>query len=68
MLVLSRKTGQKILVGKNIIITVVRIDQGIARIGIEAPKDIAIVREELLEAREKAREPTAFCQEQGDIA
>ena len=47
MLVLSRKIGERILVGDNIRITVVRMSQGNVRLGIEAPDDTAIVREEL---------------------
>ena len=48
MLVLSRKLGEKIFIGDNICITVVDIDRGKIRLGIEAPRDIAIYREELL--------------------
>jgi carbon storage regulator len=47
MLVLSRKVGEKILIGDNISVTVVRIGQGGVRIGIEAPADLEVVREEL---------------------
>ena len=48
MLVLSRKPGEKILIGDNISITVVRIAPGIVRIGVEAPDGLPILREELL--------------------
>ncbi|MEK6248720.1 MAG: carbon storage regulator [Planctomycetales bacterium] len=47
MLVLSRKVGQRILIGDNIAVTVVRIGQGGVRIGIEAPKELEVIREEL---------------------
>jgi carbon storage regulator len=47
MLVLSRKVGQRILIGDKIAVTVVRIGQGGVRIGIEAPDDLEVVREEL---------------------
>ena len=47
MLVLSRKPGEKILVGDNVVITIVRIGPNTVRIGIEAPRDMKIVREEL---------------------
>ena len=46
MLVLSRKVGEKILIGDNISVTVVRVGQGGVRIGIEAPADLEVVREE----------------------
>jgi len=47
MLVLSRKVGQRILIGDKIAVTVVRIGQGGVRIGIEAPDEFLVVREEL---------------------
>ena len=45
MLVLSRKVGERILIGDEIAITVVRVAQGTVRIGVEAPQDLQIVRE-----------------------
>ena len=47
MLVLARKVGEKILIGENISVTVVRIAPGVVRIGIEAPNEMPIVREEI---------------------
>jgi len=44
MLVLSRKLGEKIYIGDNICITVVDIDRGKIRLGIEAPREVAIYR------------------------
>lgn len=49
MLVLSRKVGERILIGDKIAITVVRVGPGIVRIGVEAPQNMVIVREELKE-------------------
>lgn len=48
MLVLSRKPGEKILIGDHISITVIRLGPNTVRLGIEAPKNMHIVREELL--------------------
>jgi len=48
MLVLSRKLGEKICIGNNICITVVDIDRGKIRLGIEAPRDVPVFRQELL--------------------
>ena len=48
MLVLRRKLGEKIYIGDNVCITVVDIDRGKIRLGIEAPRDVPIYREELL--------------------
>ena len=47
MLVLSRYEGEKILVGDDIVITVCRVNGGQVRIGIEAPREIVVIREEL---------------------
>lgn len=47
MLVLSRKPGEKILIGDNVSITIVRIGPNTVRIGIEAPRNMNIIREEL---------------------
>lgn len=47
MLVLSRKLGEKIYIGDHICITVVDIDRAKVRIGVEAPRDVAIWREEI---------------------
>lgn len=48
MLVLSRKREDRILIGDDIRITIVKIDRSHVRIGIEAPGSTMIVREELL--------------------
>jgi carbon storage regulator len=50
MLVLSRKVGERILIGDQIAVTVVRVTNGGVRIGIDAPPELAVVREELKEA------------------
>lgn len=55
MLVLSRKPGERILIGENVAITIVRIGPNTVRLGIDAPRDMNIVREEL-------------CAEKGDEA
>jgi len=51
MLVLSRKLGEKILIGDSIVLTVVKIDRNQIRLGIEAPSEVAIYREEISPAR-----------------
>ena len=47
MLVLSRKPGERILIGDNVAVTIVRIGPNSVRLGIDAPRDMNIVREEL---------------------
>ena len=47
MLVLSRKLGQTLRVGNGVRITVVKIDNNSVRIGIDAPDDVKIQRQEI---------------------
>lgn len=49
MLVLTRKVSQRIQIGEDITITVVKIDGNKVRIGIEAPHGVSVMREELLD-------------------
>jgi carbon storage regulator len=48
MLVLSRKLGQRFQVGPLVRITIVKIDRNSVRIGIEAPSDVTVYREEIV--------------------
>ena len=50
----GQSNGQRIRIGNEVTITVVRITGGGVRIGIEAPSDLAVVREELLAELERA--------------
>ncbi len=50
MLVLTRKPEQKIKIGKDIVITVLKVQGDQVSIGIEAPKELQIVRKELLDS------------------
>ncbi|WP_457745522.1 carbon storage regulator CsrA [Sulfurimonas sp.] len=49
MLVLARKIDESIVIGENIVIKVVSVDNGVVKLGIEAPKEVSIFRNELLE-------------------
>lgn len=54
MLILSRKEGESIKIGDNIVISVVDISKGIIKLGIDAPQDTMILRSELEIAVEEA--------------
>ena len=54
MLVLSRALNEKIIIGDGIVVTVVRIAGGDVRLGIEAPRDVPIHRQEVYAARAAA--------------
>lgn len=47
MLVLSRRENERIKLGNSIVLTVVRVAGDRVRIGIEAPSDVVVLREEL---------------------
>ncbi len=47
MLVLTRKVGEKILIGDSIVLTVVRIQGDKVRLGIDAPPEVPVHREEV---------------------
>ncbi len=47
MLVLSRKEAQRIRLGDSIVVTVVRVSGDKVRLGIEAPPDVLVLRDEL---------------------
>ncbi len=49
MLVLGRKLGQTILVGPDIQVTVLEVDGNEVKLGIEAPRTVAILRLEIVE-------------------
>ena len=47
MLVLSRKLGERIVIGDRIVVTVAQMNHSQVRLGIEAPREIAVFREEI---------------------
>lgn len=49
MLVLSRRHGEKILIGDDVVITLVSIGEERVRIGIEAPSTVPIYRKEVFD-------------------
>jgi len=49
MLVLSRKLDESIVIGDDVIIKIISIEKGVVKIGVDAPKNISIVRNELIE-------------------
>lgn len=53
MLCLSRKRGERLMIGDDIIITITAIEDNKVRLGIEAPKTTMILREELVPFAER---------------
>lgn len=49
MLVLTRREGESIVIGSNIVVTVIEVRGGQVRIGIDAPREIQVHRDEVYE-------------------
>lgn len=56
MLVLTRRTGQSIMIGDDIVVTVLEVKGDQIRLGISAPRDVAVHREEVLAALTRANQ------------
>lgn len=48
MLVLSRRVGDSVVIGDDVVVTVLDIRGDVVRLGIDAPRDVAVRRQELL--------------------
>ncbi len=59
MLVLSRKKDEKIIIGDNITLMVIEIRGDKVRLGIDAPKDVSVHREEVYNAIKRERHGAA---------
>ena len=63
MLVLSRRVGESIMIGPDIVVTVLEVRPDLVRIGINAPRDVEVHREEVFievqQANRSAASPSA---------
>ncbi|HEY8312731.1 MAG TPA: carbon storage regulator CsrA [Candidatus Baltobacteraceae bacterium] len=59
MLVLSRKVNQSIMVGDNVRVVVVAVDRDQVKLGIEAPREIAVHRSEIYEEIQRSNRTAA---------
>lgn len=59
MLVLSRRVGESVVVGTDVTITVLEVRGDIVRVGIDAPRSVAVHRAELLEQLEESNKRAA---------
>ena len=64
MLVLSRRTGESVVIGDDVTVTVLEVRGDVVRIGIEAPRSVAVHRAELLVELEKSNREAASPSEQ----
>lgn len=67
MLALTRKIGERIVIGDSITVTVVDVKGDSVRIGIEAPKEVRILRGELLDATAAENRQAIVAKESRDL-
>ncbi|MGL4773762.1 MAG: carbon storage regulator CsrA [Clostridium sp.] len=59
MLVITRKKGESLLIGEDIEITVIKLEDGSVKLGVSAPRDVSILRKELYtEVEEENKQAT----------
>lgn len=56
MLILTRRVGEKLIIGENVTVTILGVKSNQIRIGIDAPRDITVNREEIYQRILKERE------------
>ncbi len=68
MLILQRKKGQELKIGDNICITVLDMGNDWVKLAIDAPRDVSILRSELIEAASANKEAAAISLSPGSIS
>lgn len=59
MLILGRNVGESIMIGDDVKVTVTRLDNGNVKLGVTAPKDISVHREEVYDRINREKMETA---------
>jgi carbon storage regulator len=58
MLILTRRTGESLRIGDDVEVTVMAVNGSQVRIGIKAPRNVAVDRQEIAERKQRERDPT----------
>lgn len=59
MLVLSRRLGESVVIGDDVVVTVLEVRGDVVRLGVDAPRSVQVRRRELLEAVAEANQSAA---------
>jgi carbon storage regulator len=59
VLVLSRRTNQSVIIGHDVVVTVLEVRGDVVRLGISAPRDVSVHREEVFEELKKSNQAAA---------
>lgn len=57
MLILTRRVGESVVIGDDVIITVLAIKSGQVRLGVKAPREVAVHREEIYHRIQNGADP-----------
>ena len=60
MLILSRKIGQSLVIGEQVVVRVLEVSGDNVKIGVEAPRDIPVHRQEIFEAIKEENQAAAL--------
>jgi carbon storage regulator len=58
MLILTRRTGETLRIGDDVEVTVMAVNGSQVRIGIKAPRDVVVDRQEIAERKQRERDST----------
>jgi carbon storage regulator len=59
MLILTRRVGETVMIGNDVTVTVLGVKGNQVRVGVNAPKDVAVHREEIYERIKREQDPDA---------
>lgn len=68
MLILTRRVGEALVIGDNISVSILGVKGSQVRIGVNAPKDVAVHREEIIDRIRSEKPESGSEDEQGDIS
>jgi carbon storage regulator len=68
VLVLSRRTGESVIIGDDIVVTVLEVRGDVVRVGIDAPRSVRVHREEVYRELEAANRAAAEAGAQAETA